>query len=91
MWPNGVGSRHLRWNLWIKSLKICRQSGINEPNLGVMVGFEFKMPYKLQVAIQRKTLGILKIQLLRYQVCMDRVNFEALRESLVFERFLKET
>jgi len=34
---------------------------INGPNMGESVGFEFKMPYKLQVAIQWNTLGILKI------------------------------
>jgi len=55
-----------------------------------MVGFEFKNPYKSQVVVQRKTLGILKIQLLRYQVCMDLMTFEALRASSVFETLPKE-
>ena len=31
---NGAGDRHLRWNLWIRSLKICCQSRINEPCMG---------------------------------------------------------
>ena len=52
MRPNGVGIQHLRWNLWIKSLKICCQSSINSTNVGGMVRFEFKRPYKLQVVVQ---------------------------------------
>ena len=62
--PNGVGDQHLRWNLWVRSFKICRQSEINEPISGGMVGFELKFPYKLQVVVQQETLGILSIQLL---------------------------
>lgn len=56
--PNGVGGQNLRQNLWLISLKIYRQSNINEPILGGMVGFEFKFPYKLQVVAQQNTLGI---------------------------------
>ena len=58
--------------------------------MGGTVGFEFKRPYKLQVVFQQKTLRILIIQLLSYQVCMDRANFEALRASSVFETLPKE-
>ena len=50
MQPNGVGGRHLRQNLLVRSLEIYCQSIINEPNVGGTVGFEFKIPYKLQVA-----------------------------------------
>lgn len=32
-------------------------------NVGETIGFEFKMAYKLQVEAQRKTLGILNIEL----------------------------
>jgi len=39
MQPNGAGDQHLRRNLWVRSLQICRQSGINVLNLGGMVGF----------------------------------------------------
>lgn len=52
MQPNGVGGQNLRQNLRIKSLKIYCQSGINEVNVGGMVRFEFKIPYKLQVVSQ---------------------------------------
>ena len=48
---NGAGDWYLRQNLWLRSLKIFHQSSINEPNLGGTVGFEFKMPYKLQVVV----------------------------------------
>ena len=61
LWPNGAGGRHIRRNLWIRFLKIYRQSSINGPNVGGLVEFEFKRRYKLQVAIQQKTLGNLKI------------------------------
>jgi len=40
MSPNGVGKRNLRQTLWVRSLEICLQSNINEPNVGGMVGFE---------------------------------------------------
>ena len=43
-----------------------------------MVRFEFKLPYKLQVVTQRKTLGILSIQQLRSQVPMNREQYELL-------------
>ena len=87
---NGAGDRHLSQTSWLRFLKIYRQYSINGPNVGETVGFDFKKPYKLQVVVQRKTLAILKIQLLRYHLCMDLSNFEALRASSVFERFLKE-
>ena len=74
-WLRGVGLRHLRK----QSLKIFHQNNINCQKLGGMVGFEFKSAYKLQVATQRKTLGILRIELLISQARMDREKFEALR------------
>jgi len=55
-----------------------------------MVGFEFENVYKLQVASQQKTLGILTIEVLSSQTCMNRENFEALIASSVFERLPKE-
>ena len=58
--------------------------------MGGTVIFKFKRPYKLQMAIQQKTLGILRTELLCYQVCMDLSNFEALREISVFETLSKE-
>ena len=70
MWPNGVGNQHLRCNLWVISLKIYCQSNINEQNVGETVRFEFKIPYKSQVAAQQKTLGILSIELLSSQAHM---------------------
>ena len=48
---NGAGDRHLRRILWVRFLEIYRQSSINGLNMGGMVEFEFKRPYKLQVAI----------------------------------------
>jgi len=56
-----------------------------------MVGSEFKMPYKLQVAIQRKTLGILRIDLLSSQAHMNCEHYELLIASSVFETLPKET
>ena len=89
--PNGVGDRHLRRNLWLRSLKIYFQSGINELILGGMVGFEFKLPYKLQVATQQKTLVILRIELLRSHVHMNCEFFQDLIASPAFEQLSKET
>lgn len=88
--PNGAIDKHLRKTLWVKFLKICLQSSIDGLNVGGTVGFEFKKPYKSQMVVQRKTLGILKIQLLRYQLYMDLANFEALRSSSVFQGLSKE-
>jgi len=56
-----------------------------------MVGFEFKMPYKLQVAIQQKTLGILRIDLLSSQAHMNCEHYELLIAISVFETLPKET
>ena len=67
--PNGAGNGHLRQNVWLRSLKICRQSGINEPILEGTVGF--KIPYKLQVVVQQETLGNLRVELLSFQVHMN--------------------
>jgi len=72
-------------------LKIYQQSGINESILGGMVRFEFKIPYKLQVVVQRKTLRILRIGLLRSQVHMSYELFQDLVVSPAFEQFSKET
>ena len=91
MQPNGAGDRHLRWNLWVRSFKICRQFDINEPNLGGIVEFEFKIPYKLQVVVQRKTLGISRIELLSSQAHMNRKHYKLLIASSVFETLSKET
>jgi len=72
-------------------LEICGQSSINEPNLGGTGGFEFKMPYKLEVAIQQKTLGILRIELLSSQAHMNHKHYELLIASSVFETLPKKT
>ena len=89
--PNGVSDQHLRWNLWFRSLRIYCQSSINESIFGGMVRFEFKIPYKLQVAAQQKTLGILRIDLLHFQVHMNCEFFQDLIVSSTFEQFSKET
>jgi len=39
---NGVGSKHLRRNLWARCGKIYRKERINGMKLGGMVEFEFK-------------------------------------------------
>lgn len=49
--PNGASSKHLRQTLWIRSLEIYFQSSINGPNVGGMVRFELKRPYKLKVVV----------------------------------------
>ena len=92
MWPNGASSQHLRWNLWVRSFEIYHQSGINEANGGEgMVGIEIKIPYKLQVDVQWKTLGILRIELLRSQAPMNHEFFEALIANLAFEKLPQAT
>lgn len=48
------------------------------------------MPYKLEVVVQRKTLGILRIELLRSQAPMNQEFFEAFKETPAFEN-LPET
>ena len=59
--------------------------------LGGMVGFEFENAYKLQRVAQWKALGILRIDVLRYQEHMNHENFEVLIVSSVFETLPKET
>jgi len=54
--------------------------------MGGMVGFELKNAYKLQVATQKKTLGILRIEVLSSQAHMNPEIFEALVASLVFKK-----
>ena len=49
------------------------------------------MPYKLQVATQQKTLGILRIELLHSQVHMNRKLFQDMIVSPAFEQLSKET
>jgi len=49
------------------------------------------MPYKLQVAVQWKTLGILRIELLHFQVHMNCESFQDLIATLAFEQLSKET
>jgi len=60
--PNGVGSRHLRCDLWVRFGKTYRQESINEPELEVMVEFEFRKCFKIQRATQQTTLGRLRIE-----------------------------
>lgn len=55
-----------------------------------MVEFKFKIAYKLQMVDQWKTLGIFRIEVLSYQVCMNLDYFEALVASSMFEKLLKE-
>jgi len=87
--PNGASDLHLRQNLWLRSLKICQQSSINEPISGGMIGFGFKLPYKLQVVVQQETLGIFSIQLLSSQMPMDPKFFAAFKQTLAFVDFPK--
>lgn len=56
-----------------------------------MVGFKFKISYKLQMADQWTTLGTLRIDVLSYQECMNVYYFEALVPILVFEELSEET
>jgi len=72
-------------------LKICRQSSIYKRILGGKVGFKFEFSYKLQMATQQKTLGILRIEVLSSQARMNLESFEALVASLVFDKLPKET
>lgn len=59
--------------------------------MGGTFGFGFKIPYKLQVATQRKRLNILRIELLHFQVHMNCEFFQDLIASLPFEQLSKET
>ena len=86
-----MDGKQLRHKVKIRFGTICHQSHINESNMGGMVEFEFKRAYKSQVALHRTTLGILRIQLLRYQLGMDLTNLEAVRASPWFETLPKET
>ena len=70
-------------------MKIYRQFSINKLNLGGLVGFEFKMPYKLQVVVQQKTLGILRIELLSSQAPMNQEFFEDFKDTPTFENLPK--
>ena len=47
-----------------------------------MIGFEFKIPYKLQVSAQQKTIGIVRIDLLSSHTPMDWEFFEAFNLNL---------
>jgi len=68
-------------------LKTSCQSSINEPNFGGTIGFEFKMAYKLHVASQQKTLGILSIELVSSQTCMNHAFIEEFLDWPAFDRF----
>jgi len=59
--------------------------------MGGMVEFELKMAYISQVVLHQTTLGVLKIQLLRYQLGINLTNLEAVRASPWFETLPKET
>ncbi len=87
----GAGDGQLRHAVRTGFGTIYCEYSINGPNMGGMVEFEFKKAYKSQVAIQRTTLSVLRIQLLHYQVGMDLTNLEALRASSMFETLPKET
>lgn len=58
--------------------EICHQSSIYEWVLGGTVRIEFEFSHKLQMATQQKTLCILRIDVSRYQLCMNPKSFEAL-------------
>ena len=58
---------------------------------GEWLDLNSKGPINYKWLSSEKHFGILKIQLSRYLVCMDRANFEALRASSAFERLSKET
>lgn len=85
------GGQHLSWNLRARSLKIYCQSSIYEKILGGTVGFKFEFAYKLQMDAQRKTLCILRIEVLSYQVRMNLENFEALVAISAFDKLFKAT
>jgi len=87
--PNGVGSRHLRQDLWAKFGKIRYQGSINGPNLGGTVQFKFKSCYKLQRTAQQATFGHLRIKLLRAQRFMNPDLFDLLRLKALFENLPK--
>lgn len=52
--------------------------------MNIMWGDMNKMAYKLQVEAQKKTLGILNIELVSSQTCMIHAFFEELLDYLVF-------
>lgn len=52
--------------------------------MGGMVKFEFKRPYKLQLDVEQKEIGVLRIEFLRAQVYMKRDLFETLKENSLF-------
>ena len=89
LWPNGVSGRHLRRNLWIRFLKIYRQSSINGPNVGGTVEFKFKRRYKLQRDVQQITLGNLRTELLRAQTFMNPDLFDLLKVNSLLEKLLE--
>ena len=60
--PNGVGSRHLRQQLWEIFWKICHQESIDGPKLGGMVEFEFKRRYKTTGVSHETTLVHLRLE-----------------------------
>jgi len=83
-WLRGAGWQHLR----PKYLKIFHKNNINCYNLGAMVGFEFKNPYKLCVLIQHRTLCALRIA---SEICcllpMNQSYWEDLVISPTFAKF----
>ena len=65
--PNGVGSKHSRWTLWGRFLKISSQLSINGQNVGGTIEFKFKRLYKLQRVVQLTTHGNLRTELLPHR------------------------
>lgn len=58
---------------------------INGPNAGGTVEFKFKRRYKLQKAVQKTTLGHLRIELLCAHIFMNPNLFDLLKSKLLFE------
>ena len=75
----------------MKYLEICHQSSLYEQILGGMVEFEFEFTYKLRVAIQHRTLGILRIFALCCPLFMNPQVFTDLVMSSMFNRLSKDT
>lgn len=86
-WLRGVRGRHLR----LKYLEICHQFSNNGWILGGAIKFEFKISYKLCVAIQHRKLFILIFFALCYLSLMNHMFFKDLFASSVFGNLPEDT
>lgn len=74
----------------LKYLEICNQISIYGRIFGEMVEFEFEFTYKLCVAIQQRTLYILRILELCCALFMNPQVFADLVASYVFNKLPKD-